>query len=67
VHNRHELAWITEIEIGEVSLIGLIRSLIQLVTESEEPESSIKDPVVELSGTDAVGIGSLLIVVAVIE
>ena len=48
-------------------MIGLIRSLIQLVTESEEPESSIKDPVVELSGTDAVGVGSLLIVVAVIE
>jgi len=41
-------------------------SLMQLVTESEEPESSINDPVVELSGTGAVGVGYSVIVVAVI-
>ena len=48
--------------IGVGSWIGLIRSSMQLVTESEEPESSRKDPVVELSV-----VGSVMIVVAVIE
>ena len=48
--------------IGVGSWIGLIRSLMQLVTESEEPESSRKDPVVE-----QLVVGSVKIVVAVIE
>ena len=38
--------------IGVGSRIGLIRSLMQLVTESEEPESSRKDHEVELSVVD---------------
>ena len=48
--------------IGVESRIGLIRSLMQLVTESEEPESSRKDPVV-----GQLVVGSVKIVVAVIE
>ena len=48
--------------IGVGSRIGLIRSLMQLVTESEEPESSRKDPVV-----GQLVVGSVKIVVAVIE
>lgn len=47
------------IGIGVVSLIGLVRSLMQLLTESEQPESSIKDPVVELHGAGSVDTGSL--------
>ena len=42
--------------------IGLIRSSMQLVTESEDPESSRKDPVVELSVVE-----SIVVVVAAIE
>ena len=42
-------------------------SVMQLVTESEEPESSIKDPVAELTGASAVGLTVVVIVVAVIE
>jgi hypothetical protein len=62
------VAWITDpsapvIEIGMVSLIGLARSWRQLVTESEEPESSMKDPVDELSGIRAVGVVALATVV----
>jgi hypothetical protein len=53
--------------IGVGSLIESIRSLIQLVTESEELESSIKDPVVESSRTIAFEVGSLVIIAAVIE